>query len=712
MRQVFQSLRDGETAVVDVPAPKVAPGHVLIRTRASVISAGTERMLVEFGQANLLEKARQQPEKVKEVLDKLTTDGLLPTVQAVRSKLGQPIPLGYANAGRVVAVGHDVDDLTPGDEVASNGPHAEVVSVPRNLVVPLPKAADGGAVAPEHAAFAPIGAIALQGVRLAQPTLGERFVVTGVGLIGLLAVQLLRAHGCQVLAVDLDPQRLALAESFGAVTVDVSAGVDPVAAAASYTDGEGVDGVIVAAATRSSDPIHQAAQVCRKRGRVVLVGVTGLELQRTDFYEKELSFQVSCSYGPGRYDSAYEEKGLDYPLGFVRWTAGRNFDAFLQLVADGRIQLDPLISHRFPLEDAATAYEKVSDGGDVLGVVLTYPDHDGATDDAVLAPRVTVGDRGPALPGSARAAVIGAGNYARQVLLPALAETDAVLDTIVSRSGATAAQAARKFGFGRATSELDEVFEDGSIDTVIVATRHDTHAELALRALRTGKHVFVEKPLALRREELDEIADLLRDRHDDDPPPLLLVGFNRRFSPLTAEMKRHLDSVSEPKTLLATVNAGRIPADHWVHDPDVGGGRIVGEACHFIDLLRHLVGASISTVDTNHAETPTHDTATIQLSFEDGSIGTVLYVATGSKRFPKERVEAFGGDGVLQLDNFRTLRGYGWDGFKRERLWRQDKGHAAEIAAFIEAVRSGGPPPIPTDELLEVSYATLDAAGR
>lgn len=711
MKQVFQSLDDGTTEVIDVPAPQVSPGHVLIRTQASIISAGTERMLIDFGRANLLSKARQQPDKVRQVIDKIQTDGLAPTLQAVRSKLGQPIPLGYANAGIVLAVGAGVHDLKPGDVVASNGPHAEVVSVPRNLVVKVPER-DGAPLPPEEAAFAPIGAIALQGIRLAQPTLGERFVVTGLGLIGLLTVQLLRAQGCQVLGFDLDPTKVELATKLGAQAATISSDADPIAIAHAFARGQGVDGVIVTASTKSSEPIHQAAEMCRKRGRIVLVGVTGLELQRADFYEKELSFQVSCSYGPGRYDPAYEEKGQDYPLGFVRWTAARNFEAFLDLVADGRIDTAALLSRRYDIGNAYKAYVDLSESNDALGIALAYPKADAVPDEGLLRQRVEISALAPTRKGRGRVAVIGAGNYTQQVLLPALVDTSLELDTIVSLGGASAAQAARRFGFARASTDVDEVVADDAIDTIVITTRHDTHADLTARALDAGKHVFVEKPLAIRREELEDLVELYRKLTGEGTPPLLTVGFNRRFSPLTQRMKQLLGTIAQPKTVVATVNAGPLSADHWTQDPDVGGGRIVGEACHFVDLIRHLVGSPITEVRSTHLDTSTEDTAAITLSFEDGSIGTVHYMATGNKQFPKERVEAFAGGRVLQLDNFHSLRGYGWSHFKRYRLSRQDKGHAALVAAFVQAVQQGGPAPIAPGQLFEVSAATLEAAGR
>jgi predicted dehydrogenase/threonine dehydrogenase-like Zn-dependent dehydrogenase len=709
VKQVFQSLGEGTTSVVDVPAPQVVPGHILVRSQASIISAGTERMLVDFSRANLLDKARQQPDRVKDVIDKARTDGLGPTYDAVRSKLDRPITLGYANAGVVLAVGPGVTDLEPGDFVASNGSHAEVVSVPRNLVVKVPER-EGVPVPAEEAAFASIGAIALQGVRLATPTLGERFVVTGLGLVGLLTVQLLRAQGCQVLGLDLDAQRLKLAERFGAQTLDVSGGADPVAVAEAFSDGLGVDGVIVTASTKSSEPMRQAARMCRKRGRLVLVGVTGLDLRREDFYEKELSFQVSASYGPGRYDPAYELEGQDYPPGFVRWTAGRNLEAFLDLVADGRVELFPLITNRYPLTEAQAAYTALSDDPDALGIALTYPKtSSSSTGEDLLRRHVHVAPTSVRR-GRGRVAVFGAGNYTLQMLLPKLQETSAVLDTVVSQAGASAAQAAHKFGFARAATDVEEVLADDAIDTVFITTRHDTHAELTVRALSSRKHVYVEKPLALDHDELDRVEEAYESLAAEGEAPGLMVGFNRRFAPLTKTMKRLVGGVGQPKALVATVNAGHIPVEHWTQDPAVGGGRIIGEACHFVDLLRHLAGEPIVDVGSTVMASGVGDTATLQLAFADGSIGTIHYFANGSKRFPKERIEAFAGGGVLQLDNFRKLTGYGWPDFSKERLRSQDKGHGAAFEAFVRSVQTGGPSPVPFHELMEVSRRSIDLA--
>lgn len=703
MKQILQSLRTGDTEVAEVPAPSSRRGHVLIRTSRTLVSTGTERMLVEFGRANWIEKARQQPDKVRQVLDKVRTDGLAPTMEAVFNKLDQPLTLGYCNVGRALDVGAGVGGIEVGDRVVSNGKHAEVVSVPANLCVRVPDA-----VTDDHAAFTVIGAIGLQGIRLAQPSLGESFVVTGLGLIGLVTVQLLRAHGCRVLGIDFDPAKLAMAERFGAEVVDAANG-DPVAAATAFSRGRGVDGVILTAATKSSEPVHQAAQMCRKRGRIVLVGVTGLELSRADFYEKELSFQVSCSYGPGRYDPTYEERGVDYPVGFVRWTEQRNFEAVLDMMAEGRLDVAPLISHRYGIEQAAQAYEVVSGSEPSLGILLEYPDAAQKSDSAARAATVPLAPR-PADAGSRGvvAAVVGSGNYATSVLIPAFRDANARLKTVVSNAGVTGLHAGRKFGFEQTTTDTDSVFSDAEVNTVVIATRHDTHAALAARALAAGKHVFVEKPLALSMVELHRIEDAPR-------AGLLMVGFNRRFSPHVQKMKALLASVGEPKAMVMTVNAGAIPATHWAQDPEVGGGRIVGEACHFVDLLRFFAGSRIAGFQAaSMGKAPgvatTEDRATITLRFEDGSIGTIHYFANGHKAMPKERLEVFAGGRVLQLDNFRRLAGYGWPGFSSMKLWRQDKGQSACVAAFARAVEGGGPSPIPFEEIMEVSRVSIEIA--
>ncbi len=691
MKQLFQDLAKGHTRIETVPRPRAAAGQVLLETTRSLISAGTERMLVEFGRASLLKKARSQPERVRQVLDKIRSDGLAATVGAVRSRLDQPLPLGYCNVGVVAEIGAGVDGFALGDRVVSNGPHAEVACVPKNLCARIP---DG--VGDDAAAFTVLGAIGLQGVRLAQPTLGEAVVVTGLGLIGLLTVQILRAHGCRVLGIDPDPDRIALARRFGAEVVDLSSGQDPLIAADEFSRGRGVDAVLITASTRSNEPVRQAAKMCRKRGRIVLVGVAGLELDRADFYEKELTFQVSCSYGPGRYDPAYEERGQDYPIGFVRWTEQRNFEAVLDLIAAGAIDVEPLISHRFAFDDAGEAYRALLGKEPALGILLEYAPRPGGADRRLLLAA------GAVAAGAGRVTVIGAGNHAARVLIPAFKRAGATLDTVVSAGGASATHQGRKHGFAAASTDADAAIGESEVDSIVVATRHESHAGYVLAALRAGKHVYCEKPLCLTLEELGEIEAELAVR----PEQLLMVGFNRRFSPYVVRAKALLGAVGGPKTLVTTVNAGRLPADHWTRDPVAGGGRLVGEGCHFIDLMRHLAGAPIRSW---HATRAGNDGATVTLDFGNGSTGTLHYVTGGHRAFPKERLEVFAAGRVLQLDNFRRLRAWGWPRASISGSWRQDKGHQGCVQAFVDAIRTGGSAPIPVNEILEVSRISIEA---
>jgi predicted dehydrogenase/threonine dehydrogenase-like Zn-dependent dehydrogenase len=699
MKQVLQALGTGATMLVEAPAPRLRPGTLLIETAATLISSGTERMLVDFGRSSLLNKARKQPDKVLQVLDKAKTDGLLTTVESIRSKLGQPIPLGYCNAGIVCESG--AEGFQVGDRVASNGPHADLVCVSKNLCAKIPDN-----VSDEEASFTVLASIGLQGIRLAQPTLGECFVVIGAGLIGLLTVQMLRAQGCRVLAIDYDTSKLKLAADFGAEICNLSADEDPVSAGIAFSRGRGVDGVLITASTKSNDPITHAAKMSRKRGRIILVGVTGLELNRADFYEKELTFQVSCSYGPGRYDTSFEDRGHDYPIGFVRWTEQRNFEAVLDMMASGVLDIKRLISHRVPFENAPSAYELLTDDSSALGILLTY-NHSTASrhiDTVRLKAAPTVAN------GKATLGVIGAGNYASRVLVPSLKAAGASLQSIVSSGGTSAAVHGQKLGFTSAAADADKIFSDQRIDAVIVATRHDSHAQLCIRALRAAKHVFVEKPLALSLGEVDELQAVY-----NDCPKHLMVGFNRRFAPQTQTMKRLMGSVNEPKTIIMVMNAGPIAANHWTQDSEQGGGRIIGEACHHIDLMRFLIGHPIVSVqarrigNSNHLEI-TDDKAVIVLGFADGSFGTIHYLANGGGSFPKERVEVFTAGRTLRLDNFLKLRGFNWPGFRKQNLWRQDKGQMACAAAFVEAVVNGGEAPIPVEELFEVARVSIQAS--
>ena len=700
MKQVLQNLKNGSTEVAEVPAPRAGRGQLLIRTARTLVSAGTERMMVDFGKAGLIDKARQQPDKVRMVLDKISTDGLMPTIAAVRNKLDQPLAMGYCNVGEVIEVGVGVTGYAVGDRVASNGKHAELVAVPVNLCAKVPDA-----VPDEAAAFTVLGAIALQGIRLAQPTLGETVVVTGLGLIGLVTVQLLRAHGCRVLGLDFDADKLALARRFGAEVVNLKSGADPVAAALEYSRGRGVDAVIVTASTKSSEPMHQAALMCRKRGRIVLVGVTGLELSRADFFEKELTFQVSCSYGPGRYDPNYEDKGQDYPLGFVRWTEQRNFEAVLDMLAEGRLDVAPLISHRFGITEAERAYAVVGGSEPSLGIVLHFAEPGAEASAPVRTVSLLAAAAAPVakVAGTPSVSVIGAGNYAGAVLIPAFKAAGARLARIASAGGASSVHLGRKFGFGEATTDTAALLGDPGTDAVVISTRHDTHADFVLRALAAGKHVFVEKPLALTLGEIDRIEAAALAA----PKQLLMVGFNRRFAPQIVKTRQLLVGAPGAKTLVMTVNAGAIPATHWTQDRTVGGGRLVGEGCHFVDLLRFLVGAPIESFQVARMAGVTPDTASVTLRFADGSLGTLIYLANGSKAFPKERLEVFAAGRVLQLDNFRRLTGFGWPGFTKMNLWQQDKGQTACAAAFVDALKAGAASPIALGELIEVSRISI-----
>jgi predicted dehydrogenase/threonine dehydrogenase-like Zn-dependent dehydrogenase len=704
LKQILQSLKTGAVSLADIPCPAPGRGQLLIRTTRTLVSSGTERMLVDFGKAGWIDKARQQPDKVRMVLEKIRTDGLMPTIEAVLNKLDQPIALGYCNVGTVVAVGPGVTGFEVGDRVASNGKHAEWVAVPAILCAKVPEG-----VGDEEAAFTVLGAIALQGIRLVQPTLGECVVVTGLGLIGLVTVQLLRAQGCRVLGLDFDPAKLELARRFGAEVVDLSAGADPVAAGMAFSRGRGVDAVIITAATQSNEPVHQAARMSRKRGRIVLVGVVGLELSRADFFEKELSFQVSCSYGPGRYDPAYEDKGNDYPVGFVRWTEQRNFEAVLDMLADRRLDAQALVSHRFELAQVEEAYALVAGSGPSLGIVLEYP---AGAQDAPPARTVALGTQpaaaaGPAA-GEAAVAFIGAGNYAGAVLIPAFRATGARLRTLASAGGVSSVHSGRKFGFEQATTDTEALLRDEATNIVVVSTRHDSHARYVLAARAQGKHVFVEKPLCLTHDELQQIEQAYAGAN----APLLMVGLNRRFAPQVQRMQALLAGAPGPKAFVMTVNAGAIPANHWTQDREAGGGRLIGEGCHFIDLLRFLAASPIERSDVAVMGDATRDSITITLGFADGSIGTVHYLANGVKSFPKERLEVFAAGRVLQLDNFRRLTGFGWPGFAKMNLWRQDKGQNACAAAFVEAVRQGRPSPVPLAELLEVARVSIELAGK
>lgn len=702
MKQVIQDMRSGETRVLEVPPPEPAPGMALVRTAASVVSAGTERMLVEFSARSPIGKARSRPDLVRQILDKVRREGLLTTLQAVENRLDQPVPLGYSSAGVIVAVGDGLQGFKVGDRVACAGGghavHAEFASVPQNLLAHVPEGVDL-----EPAAFATLGSIALHGLRLAEPQLGEHVAVVGLGLLGLLAAALCRASGCAVFGVDLDEARVARAQGMGFAAGPRGEALEQ---GASVTGGRGFDIVLICADTPSSDPVELAGALARDRGRVVAIGNVGLQVPRRTYYDKELSLHVSRSYGPGRYDPLYEQAGIDYPIGYVRWTEGRNLQAFVDLLAGGQVDVRPLITHRFPIERAVEAYDLIAGRGQqpYLGVVLTYPQ---ASEPS--APRL--GFRAPEAGAEAavRLGVLGAGAFATGVMLPALRGLAGVERVgIASRGGLSAAQAGRRFGFQYAAGSEQQVLDDPRVNTLAVVTRHGEHARQVLAGLRAGKHVWCEKPLGLRGEELDAIEAALAgsDR-------VLTVGYNRRFAPLALALRQFVSAAHAPLAMHYRINAGALPATHWLNDPGQGGGRILGEACHFIDFLIYLAGAPpvrLSAAGLPDTGALHEQSAVITLEFPDGSLGTVAYLANGDRALAKERLEVSGGGRAAVLDDFRRLETYAGGERRVQRSWlRQDKGHAAMWRAFASAIRAGGPPPIPYDQLLASSRAALAA---
>lgn len=698
VKQLVQNIRTGELAAEAVPRPTAGSGDVLIANQASLVSAGTEKMVMDLAKKSLLGKARERPDHVRRVLEKVRNEGLLTTLQQVRSKLDEPMTMGYSSAGVVLACGPGVQEFKPGDRVASNGPHAEVVSVPRNLCARVPEN-----VSLDHAAFGVLGSIALQGVRLTHCHVGETVFVIGLGLVGQLTVALLRASGIRAIGVDLDASRCELALQMGAVEARPDLRASDVAAT---TGGLGADAVIITASTKSNGPIEAAATAVRQKGRVVLVGVVGLELDRRPFYFKEAEFVVSCSYGPGRYDPNYEERGLDYPAAYVRWTEQRNIQAVLELMGRGALDVGPLISHRFKIDDAAAAYHLIEKGDEpFLGVLLEYPplgERDQAASIELKAPR--------ALSGKPRCGVLGAGNFARMVLLPAIEKTGAFeLAAICSAKGLSATHAGKKHGFEKACTDENEVFDDPSIGTVFSITRHDQHARHVLRAIETGKSIFVEKPLCLTRDELFEIEQALAAA--GDAAPLVMVGFNRRFAPAARQVRNAFADVQVPLTVSIRFNAGDIPADHWTQHAAEGGGRIIGEACHGIDLATYLVGSPVVRVFAESVACPgpgqvSDDQCFITLRHANGSVSNIAYLAGGDKAFPKERVEVIGGGRVAVIDDFRTAticKG----GKQRTSKGPQRKGHAEEIEAFAAAVKSNSEAPISWQELRATSLAAI-----
>jgi len=708
MKQLLQYMRDGKTIIVDVPAPLVRPGTALVRTAVSLVSAGTERMLVEFAEKNLLDKARSRPDLLRQVLDKARREGIIPTLEATFNRLDQPMTLGYSSAGTIIAVGEGLQGFHPNDRVACAGGgyavHAEYAVVPQNLLAVLPAQVDF-----DSASFATLGAIAMHGFRLAHPQIGERVAIIGMGLLGLLAASIVRAAGCPLLGIDLDPKRIHLAKQIGFECV---LRAEAESAGRAITRGHGFDIILICADTRTNDPIELAGLLARDRGQVIAVGAVGLDIPRKIYYEKELNFQVSRSYGPGRYDPAYEENGRDYPISFVRWTEGRNLEAFVELLANGQVDVKPLITHRFSIEQAPDAYDLITGKTKepFLGVILTYPQKEADQPFGHI--------ENPAIPiGSSRTkttnlalGVLGAGNYASSMFLPTVQKTGGILlKGIASASGLTARHASQRFGFTYASSSEQEIINDPDINVIAILTRHQQHARQTIAALQQGKHVFCEKPLAINQAELMEIVSILAA----PDMPLLMVGFNRRYAPLAIHLKEFLSGAKEPLVAQYRINAGYLPLNHWLHDPNQGGGRIIGEGCHFIDFLTFLVGACPTTVSAQaipDAGRYCQDNVCLTLTFPNGSIGSIYYLANGDKSVPKERVEVFCGGQVGVLDDFRSLElvKNGSRKIYRSPL-KQDKGHRSAWQIFLNAVKNGEPAPIPYEQLFGVTQTTFVA---
>jgi predicted dehydrogenase/threonine dehydrogenase-like Zn-dependent dehydrogenase len=694
MKQIIQDLKSGKTILEEIPAPEVRAGNILIETTRSLVSTGTERLLVEFGKANLFKKTKLQPDKVKEVFYKVKTDGLKSTINAVLNKLGQPLPLGYCNVGKVIAFGKGVEGFSIGDRVASNGPHAEYVCVPQNLVVKIPENVNN-----DEAAFTVIGAIGLQGIRLANPTFGETIVVVGLGLIGLITSQLLKANGCRVIGFDFDSQKVDIARSLGIEAVNPGEGVDQVGYVNNATNSIGADAVIITASNKSNEIISQSAKMSRKRGKIILVGVIGLDISRADFYEKELTFQVSCSYGPGRYDEDYEQKGKDYPLPFVRWTEKRNFEAVLQAIASKSINVQSLITERVKLDDYQKIYSDMS-GNKSIASIIEYPEKFEAATRSIQI------NSNQFTPGKGTVGIIGAGNFTSAMILPCLKKTSAKLKYISSAAGLTGTTLAKKYKISVSTTDNSLILSDIDVDLVMITTRHNSHARLAVDVLNAGKNVFIEKPLALSQEELDMVIDAYKSSGKT-----ITVGFNRRFAPLAIQMKKVLASADSPMNIVATMNAGFIPDKIWVHDLEVGGGRIIGEACHFIDLISYLAGSKVKSICMNamgiHPKENT-DNVSILLKYENGTNAVINYFANGSKAYSKERIEVFHQERTLVLDNWRSLKGFGFRNFSSSSS-SQDKGHQNQFNQLIDSIQKGGAQIIPMDDIINTTKASFAA---
>ena len=696
MKYLIQNFKTGETILEEIPVPQVRKGCILIKTSRSLVSLGTEKMLVEFGKANFIDKARQQPEKVKQVFDKIKTDGFKPTFDAISRKLSEPIPLGYCNVGEVVEIGEGISEFKIGDRVASNGHHAEVVCVPKNLAVIIPDN-----VSDDEATFTVVGAIALQGIRLANPTLGETVAVIGLGLIGQLTVDLLQANGCEVVAFDFDQSKVDLANTKGIKAFKVSEDIDAVKIALEITQNIGVDAVIITASNKSNEVISQAAKMSRKRGRIVLVGVVGLNINRADFYEKELTFQVSCSYGPGRHDDNYERNGQDYPIDFVRWTLNRNFETVLKFISTGQLKVNDLITEIVDFQDYDQIYGNISESKSIASILKYRGDID-VTKTKITLRNQIAHDKNTVL------GIIGSGNFTKATVLPVLSKLKAHIKYLSSSSGLSGTLLAKKFNVQYSTTDNDVILNDLEVDAVIITTRHNAHAPMCMAALQAGKHVFVEKPLALTLEEIDEIINVYAQSDKT-----LTVGFNRRFSPFVQDIKQKLGGSNLPINVVITVNAGEIPANRWTQNMSIGGGRIIGEACHFIDLITYLSGSLVESVIMNSmGKNPQENTdnATILLKYQNGSTGVINYFSNGNKSYSKERIEVYSQGRTMIIDNFKNSKYYGLKSSGISGIFKsQNKGHHEQFRLFLERLKNGGEPIIPFEEIINTSRTSICA---
>ena len=692
MKQIIQDLRTGKTMLENIPVPQIKEGHVLIQTKNSLVSLGTEKMLVNFGKASYIDKARQQPEKVKQVLNKIKTDGLQPTIEAVFRKLNEPLPLGYCNSGVVIGVGKGVDNITIGDRVVSNGNHAEIVNVPKNLVAKIPDN-----VSYEEASFTVVGAIGLQGIRLLKPTFGETIVVTGLGLIGLISAQILKANGCNVIEIDFDETKLQLAKNWGISTINPKE-MDVVKTVEELTAGIGCDGVLITASSTAENIINESAEMCRKRGRVVLVGVIGLSLNRSVFYDKEITFQVSCSYGPGRYDNNYENKGLDYPIGFVRWTEKRNFEALLNSLSKKSISVNELITEKVSIDDYEIIYDNLSKKGSIASI-LEYNTESNQLDSIV---RINSKSYEPS---KGEIGILGAGNFTSAMIAPILSKLQAPVKYIASSNGLSGTLLGKKYGFKYSTTSYKDILEDQEVAGVLITTRHNLHAKQVVQGLKSSKHVFVEKPLVINLEELELVTEAYNSSKKS-----ILVGFNRRFSPFSIAAKKVIGENPGAINVIATMNSGEIPKNHWTQDMEIGGGRIIGEACHYIDLISFFTSSKVKSVllsSSGIQPEENTDNASILLKYENGSIGVINYFSNGHKSYPKERIEVYQSGNNLIIDNFKKIEFYG---FKSKNFkGNQDKGHFNQFKKWSQFLEEGGDEIIPYESLYNTSRTALCA---